>query len=416
MNLKLTNGGINALLRTQSGDGIVFTKIKIGNGAAQSVATAEDLSNPLKTLEITNISVANQKASLSTSLNNANVEAGFRMTEIGVFAQDQDDSSEEFLYAYGMEPEGTADYIAASGDSVLEVEITIDVFVSNADNIAAIINESLQYPTLEMWWGHVNDMNNPHQTTKEHVGLGRVPNVYTNDQTVTYTPPATDQELVSGERHEVAFGKIARAVSRLFTHIANKNNPHDVKVSQIGAAAASHTHSATDINSGILNVGRGGTGKSSWLKNQLVYLASTSEFAQLAFPAAAGMVLHQGTSGAPYWAFASATEWGNYLGNGKCGSGNKTSLTFSNGLPSIIFIIQTSVNGTQVTADWQWGMIFPQQGKGISFDYSVNPDLTHAYDLYVSTSGNVVSWYSTRDAPTQLTGSSTFRYYYVGIR
>ena len=63
MNMQLTNAGINALLRALSGANIVFTNLKIGNGAAQSAATATDLSNPLKTLAITAVAVANQKAS-----------------------------------------------------------------------------------------------------------------------------------------------------------------------------------------------------------------------------------------------------------------------------------------------------------------------------------------------------------------
>ncbi|MBS4879793.1 MAG: hypothetical protein KH138_05715 [Firmicutes bacterium] len=48
--------------------------------------------------------------------------------------------------------------------------------------------------------------------------------------------------------------------SGLDTHTGNKNNPHNVTRDQIGAAAAEHTHSADDINSGILPVARGGTG------------------------------------------------------------------------------------------------------------------------------------------------------------
>ena len=415
MNLQLTNRGINALLRTQSGDGIVFTAIKIGNGAPQSVATAEDLTNPLKTLPIESISIADQRASLSTSLSNATVDVGFRMTEIGVFAQDQDDETEQFLYAYGSEPDGTADYIASSGDNVLEVEIRIDVFISNAENVSAIINESLQYPTLEMWWGHVNDMDNPHQTTKAQVGLGNVPNVATNDQTVTYTESPTDELLCSGERHETVFSKLARAVRRLYAHIANRQNPHQTTAAQVHAAAETHQHSAADINDGVLGVARGGTGKGSWTKNQLIYASASDALAQLAF-GAAGKFLHQGVSGAPSWEYPSATELGDYLGTGRYGSANKSSITFQQGLPSVVIIFQTSVNGDLVVADWQWGLLFPRQDKGISFDYSTNPDLTKAYTLYVSHSGNTVSWYSDRDAPTQLSGASSFRYYWVSIR
>lgn len=49
----------------------------------------------------------------------------------------------------------------------------------------------------------------------------------------------------------------------LITHTSNKNNPHGVTLAQIGAAAASHNHSASNITSGTLPVARGGTGQTS---------------------------------------------------------------------------------------------------------------------------------------------------------
>ena len=39
------------------------------------------------------------------------------------------------------------------------------------------------------------------------------------------------------------------------THISNQNNPHNVTVSQIGAAAEDHSHNAADISAGTLPVG-----------------------------------------------------------------------------------------------------------------------------------------------------------------
>ena len=83
---------------------------------------------------------------------------------------------------------------------------------------------------------------NPHGVTKSDVGLGNVPNVATNDQTPTYTAASANATLTSGEKLSVAFGKIAKAISSLISHLANTSNPHSVTVSQIGAASSSHTH------------------------------------------------------------------------------------------------------------------------------------------------------------------------------
>lgn len=72
---------------------------------------------------------------------------------------------------------------------------------------------------------HLNDHNNPHQTTKTHVGLGNVENYSVVPLTTAadseandlYTTPASVRAII-----EAAVGKALRA------HITNKNNPHEV--------------------------------------------------------------------------------------------------------------------------------------------------------------------------------------------
>lgn len=51
----------------------------------------------------------------------------------------------------------------------------------------------------------------------------------------------------------------------------------------------------------LLPVSNGGTGKSSWYANRLLYASSGSALSQLNFPSVVGSVLAQGTSGAAYW-------------------------------------------------------------------------------------------------------------------
>ena len=69
---------------------------------------------------------------------------------------------------------------------------------------------------------HVANKYNPHGVTKNQIGLGNVPNVATNDQTPTYTEALSLSSLVSGEKTSVAFGKIAKAVSTLISHTTSK--------------------------------------------------------------------------------------------------------------------------------------------------------------------------------------------------
>lgn len=57
--------------------------------------------------------------------------------------------------------------------------------------------------------------------TKANIGLGNVPNVSTNNQTPTYTTASSNAELSSGEKLSVAFGKIAKAIKSLISHLAD---------------------------------------------------------------------------------------------------------------------------------------------------------------------------------------------------
>lgn len=63
--------------------------------------------------------------------------------------------------------------------------------------------------------------DNPHNVTKSQVGLGNVPNVSTNDQTPTYTVASSNTALASGEKLSVAFGKIAKAINSLISHLSD---------------------------------------------------------------------------------------------------------------------------------------------------------------------------------------------------
>ena len=81
---------------------------------------------------------------------------------------------------------------------------------------------------------HTGNTSNPHNVTKTQVGLGSVPNVSTNNQTPTYTEASSLTALTSGEKLSVAFGKIAKAVSTLISHTGSTSNPHGVSKSQVG--------------------------------------------------------------------------------------------------------------------------------------------------------------------------------------
>lgn len=407
----LTNAGHMLLLRALEGAALKFTKIQLGNGATQSIKSATTLSNPLITLQLAKMIVADQYITLTSSFSNDIVADGFRITEVGVWAEDPDNAGGEILYALGNEDEGTADYVPSRDNRILEMEYSILIFVGEAQNVTAEISESLAYASAAELKAHVEDTANPHGVTKGQVGLGNVPNVATNDQTPTYSTAAALTGLVSGEKLSAAFGKLARAVRSLVDHLNDKVRHITAAERNAwnGKADGSHNHGAADINSGTLGVSRGGTGKTSWSANRLLYPTAAAVLGQLAFPPKDGMVLYQDRAGAPYWGDLPdapfVSETGTYTGRGRTGSASKNTITFQGGAPKIVFIKNRSMA--------EWGILLPAPGAATGWS-SVGS--TQA-NLIVSTSGNTVSWYynSTELHPANQLDTNGVAYAYVAI-
>jgi hypothetical protein len=58
-------------------------------------------------------------------------------------------------------------------------------------------------------------------------------------------------------------GAVRETQAAINDHLSDTANPHGTTYTQVGAAAASHTHAAADITSGTLTTARGGTGLGS---------------------------------------------------------------------------------------------------------------------------------------------------------
>lgn len=91
-------------------------------------------------------------------------------------------------------------------------------------------------------------------------------NIPANDQAPTYTEASANAELASGEKLSVAFGKIAKAISSLISHIANKSNPHGVTASQVGAVPTTRTVNSKALSGNItLTASDVGARPASWM-------------------------------------------------------------------------------------------------------------------------------------------------------
>lgn len=253
-----TKAGLEYAALTAQGKIIEFTKGKFGDGirSIENIAELTDLIHPLGELPISKKSVKNSTIITTTQFSNrvgGSILPTFYLMEIGLFAKvvnadgTDDDEHPETLIGYAFD--GHGDKII--GTSLSEFIINIPLTVADVNNVTVDI-DSLVYPTLKQFENevntrktedeelqnslnvHITDTSNPHGVTAEQIGLDKVPNVATNDQTPTYSQNSSLSNITSGEKLSVSFGKIMKAIAALISHIANQSNPHDVTAEQIG--------------------------------------------------------------------------------------------------------------------------------------------------------------------------------------
>ena len=253
-----TKAGIEYAALTAQGKIIEFTKGKFGDGvrSTENITELTDLIHPLGELPISKKSVKNSTIITTTQFSNrvgGSILPTFYLMEIGLFAKvvnadgNDDDEHPETLIGYAFD--GHGDKII--GTSLSEFIINIPLTVADVNNVTVDI-DSLVYPTLKQFENevntrktedeelqnslnvHITDTSNPHGVTAEQIGLDKVPNVATNDQTPTYSQNSSLSNITSGEKLSVSFGKIMKAIADLISHIANQSNPHDVTAEQIG--------------------------------------------------------------------------------------------------------------------------------------------------------------------------------------
>lgn len=294
----LTTDGYNVMLRGLAGDAIKFTKVKYGNGIPGN--DANDLKNPLFSLDIESIALGEKYVTLTVSFKNIELDVtDFWATEIGVYVEDPNDSSTELCYCIWAEPEiEKADYINPSVEHLLASQYDFVVFVSEAENVSASLGETLVYATVAELNNHKNNKNNPHNVTKEQIGLGNVENKAFIEQTPTFKAANEISEINSGEKMGSILGKIAKALSLLKDHLTDYKNPHRLTAKDINAAASKHTHSALELNDGTVVVQRGGTGRGDWEKNCILFADGEKSLGQVSMPTEISL-LAQGPNSAP---------------------------------------------------------------------------------------------------------------------
>ena len=117
---------------------LTFTKIKVGSGvnATNILALTDVVSSKWETTNFV-VKLEGKIVSVDTVITNTGIHEAFRMSEIGLFAQDPDKG--EILYAYLTDPEPDR-MPAESGSVVVSQELTIGMVFSNTGNVSLTVN------------------------------------------------------------------------------------------------------------------------------------------------------------------------------------------------------------------------------------------------------------------------------------
>lgn len=117
---------------------LTFTKIKVGSGvnSTNPLALTDVISSKWETTNFI-VKLEGKIVSVDTVITNTGIHEAFRMSEIGLFAQDPDKG--EILYAYLTDPEPDR-MPAESGSVVVSQELTIGMVFSNTGNVSLTVN------------------------------------------------------------------------------------------------------------------------------------------------------------------------------------------------------------------------------------------------------------------------------------
>lgn len=144
----LTKRGRNLIAKGVAGEQIVFTRFAIGDGelTGQAIEDLNGLLNykqtvPIGRKQVKDIGILKLSGNLSNTEN-----GGFYYRELGLFATDPDLG--EILYAYGNAGD-MAEYIPLFQEEIYEKTILLNAYHGSAENVTAVMDESLIFATKE---------------------------------------------------------------------------------------------------------------------------------------------------------------------------------------------------------------------------------------------------------------------------
>ena len=194
---KITNSGQQLLLNCLANKAeLQFTRIAFGSGeyASDSGIVAQTaLKSEKQSVSISTISVkSSNSVVVSSILSNKELEKGYRITEIGLFAKNKlDTSAQEILYAICIAEDGYADYFPEY-NGYAPTKILQDFYIEVADSSSTtiLVDDSVGVSKAYLEENYYNSeqidnfLNEKYNSSNVEAGRGTLTNVSTSGASI----------------------------------------------------------------------------------------------------------------------------------------------------------------------------------------------------------------------------------------
>lgn len=272
-------------LRNDNPHGVTKTQVGLGNVQNYGVATAEQtVAGTSNTLYVTPVAVkatldANVFPVITAHTNRKDNPHGVTKAQVGLnlvenlplanqaeaIAGSRNDRYMTPLTTYQMVSqyvgEGMNNHISNLDNphrvtkgqvglgNVLNYGIATDteMVVGTADNLYTTpkgVRAAIEEIALSTYRDHTNDGNNPHGTTKAHVGLGNVDNYPTATRAEAVAGTATNRFMTPATTQAMLENIVGDSVG---SHVSRQDNPHQVTKAQVGLGSVDNFATASQV-------------------------------------------------------------------------------------------------------------------------------------------------------------------------
>lgn len=185
----MTADGLILLADILAGDELEFVSLVTGSGAYTSeekktsfIRTMKNLKEKQQTVPFSAIArMDNNQVLLKANVANDELDSGYSMTEIGVFARKK---GTDDLILYCVVTAEECDYFPSHSEGQYNIVFSIKTKIDDVENVSIVFSQET-YALAEDLSEHENNMQNPHNVTKEQLEIEKIDNTADADKPVS---------------------------------------------------------------------------------------------------------------------------------------------------------------------------------------------------------------------------------------